>query len=537
MAKNVERRAPLPGYTEGALQARMKKWDKKPYKGRYTMDHTVLVSTTIAYIEGHIRTGVDFTALQRQTGFSYRAIRRIFGAVAGVPLSRYIMARRVAYAAGRVSGSAQSLTAIAYDFGFESYDTFTRAFRRITGQTPSAFRKAGVACGRRRICMGVFGPALPAPVGHGAPASLLMEENNMDKMIKNTGSCVLYGVPKVYYNRNFECTPFPMCLQAVLEYMGQQVPYAYLMAASGAAFRLRWSTAGWDLGQVDIRNTYANPRLAFAKAFEAAGRSFTMLEREAADEAAMTRLVCAELNAGRPVIALGVIGPPEACIITGYRENGKTLLGWNLFQENMEFAQGLETEPSGYFVKKGWWENTKCVMAVGGQHCPQTQLADILKNALALMRETTLTTREGTVYHTGQAGYTAWAAALRSDPGFAPGALLPALAERLMCQGDAEVMVGEGRSFAAGWMEWVAAQLPAAAAECMACAKALKAVGGCVHKMGLLRGNTMQNAENVQKFAEKEVREKTAQLVLAAAAHEAEAAGWMEKIIEIITAG
>ena len=32
---------------------------------------------------------------------------------------------------------------------------------------------------------------------------------------------------------------------------------------------------------------------------------------------------------GRPVIAHGVIGPPEECIIAGYDEGGDVSVGWN----------------------------------------------------------------------------------------------------------------------------------------------------------------------------------------------------------------
>ena len=45
----------------------------------------------------------------------------------------------------------------------------------------------------------------------------------------------------------------------------------------------------------------------------------------------------AKIDSGFPCIALGIIGPPEACIITGYRNNGDVLLGWNFFQDNPEY--------------------------------------------------------------------------------------------------------------------------------------------------------------------------------------------------------
>ena len=40
-----------------------------------------------------------------------------------------------------------------------------------------------------------------------------------------------------------------MCLQAVLNYMGQNISYAELMAYSGAAFRQRWDTGGCEFDE------------------------------------------------------------------------------------------------------------------------------------------------------------------------------------------------------------------------------------------------------------------------------------------------
>jgi hypothetical protein len=67
-------------------------------------------------------------------------------------------------------------------------------------------------------------------------------EEDMDekKIGREAGSCVLYGVRKVQYCFE-ECTPFPAALRSCLNYLGQEIRYPYLMAATGAAFRLRWN--------------------------------------------------------------------------------------------------------------------------------------------------------------------------------------------------------------------------------------------------------------------------------------------------------
>ena len=42
------------------------------------------------------------------------------------------------------------------------------------------------------------------------------------------------------------------------------------------------------------------------------------------------------IDGGHPVIGFGVVGPPEACIITGYDDGGEVLIGWSLFQEHLD---------------------------------------------------------------------------------------------------------------------------------------------------------------------------------------------------------
>ena len=69
-------------------------------------------------------------------------------------------------------------------------------------------------------------------------------------------------------------------------------------------------------------------------------------------------------QARRPVIVFGVVGPPEAAIITGYDAGGDVLIGWSFFQGMPEFAAGLAFEPSGTFRKRDWFEHTESLVII-----------------------------------------------------------------------------------------------------------------------------------------------------------------------------
>ena len=197
------------------------------------MDYSLEICSIVAFIEQRIKKEISFQELERAVGFSYRHIRKIFKEKTKVSLSRFIISRRIANIAFEIVHSGKSMTEISFEYGFESYDTFTRAFKRETGMTPSVFKKSGILCGRRTIGMGTYGPAILSVKNPNFTLSNLTEAFEMSNLSKTSDGCVLYGVPKIYYGRQVEgdtqITPFPMCLQSVLNYMGQNIHYSYLM--------------------------------------------------------------------------------------------------------------------------------------------------------------------------------------------------------------------------------------------------------------------------------------------------------------------
>ena len=428
------------------------------------MDYYCLLQSAVSYIESRVRSEIDCGALCRSFGVSEPHFRDVFASHVGVPAGRYALSRRVAHAAFEISHTDRKISDIALDYGFDNPDTFTRAFRRETGMTPSAFRASRVPVGRVRLVAGAYGPGL-RQTGNFPVIPLATEETMTKARIeKIDDGCVLYGVQKVEF-RSEEYTPFPAALRSCLNYMGQEIRYAYLMAATGAAFRLRWNPTCWDPGNVDIMNVFADPEEAFVRGFRAAGRSFSFMRRDAGTtKEDFIKFIRAEIDEGRPVIALGIIGPPEACIITGYRDGGNTLLGWNFFQDFPEFGGGGEKDESGYFVTDSWWENpsTRMLMSIGEECAEPPDASEILRKGLDLLERETIEHPNGCVHRGGQAAYRAWAASLSDDAGFPSGMPLPQLFERLMCVIDAITMVHEGRGCAAVWMREVASALDGA---------------------------------------------------------------------------
>jgi AraC family transcriptional regulator len=105
----------------------------------------------ISYIENRLKSDIDYSRLETVTGFSLQHTRDVFRSCTRMPLARYINCRKVSNAAFDIVHTDKSILDIALDYGFESYDTFTRAFRRVTGITPREFRKEGYQVGRTML--------------------------------------------------------------------------------------------------------------------------------------------------------------------------------------------------------------------------------------------------------------------------------------------------------------------------------------------------------------------------------------------------
>lgn len=484
------------------------------------MDYTIDICSLAARIEENIKREIDYGELEKTVDYSYHHIRDFFKQITNISLSRYILARKIANAAFEIRHTEKNITEIALEYEFSDVGTFARAFKRHTDMTPSEFKRSVHLCGRRIICPGVYAPVI---LNHDNPIFTLQhikEVNEMSEMKKTVDSCVLYGVPKVYWGRQIDGeeqnSPFPMCLQSVLNYMGQNISYTEVMAYSGAAFRQRWDSAGWNVAAIDIRFTYKHHLQAFELAFKGAGRKVTISENseriKSIKKEEATALIKSELDCGRPVIALGVVGPPEACIVTGYRNNGETLLGWSLFQD---FWGDCEIDESGYFIKDNWWETTETIMSVGEEIGHQTSDKEVLENGLMLMMTEKMPTYGGDdIFYGGQAAYEAWAQAIEAENLDSEDANWG--------QSDQEKMLGNDRKYAAAYMNLMAERYPHLAKEFMLCGELLKSVADCALPIQKLR-----EEQDMSQL----VREQMAVLIRQAAAKEKEACAVLQEII------
>jgi len=78
--------------------------------------------------------------LARVSGVSEAHFARSFKQAFGVPPHRYLLTRRIERATALLRDTDLSITAIAFETGWESLGTFGRTFHDVTGESPSAVR-------------------------------------------------------------------------------------------------------------------------------------------------------------------------------------------------------------------------------------------------------------------------------------------------------------------------------------------------------------------------------------------------------------
>ncbi|QOR67146.1 AraC family transcriptional regulator [Cytobacillus suaedae] len=107
------------------------------------MDLLKNLNDAMKYIEEHLTDDIDFKKVARIAYCSEYHFKRMFSFLAGISLSEYIRRRRLSLAAFELKNSNVKIIDVAIKYGYNSPDSFTRAFQILHGVTPSEARNNG----------------------------------------------------------------------------------------------------------------------------------------------------------------------------------------------------------------------------------------------------------------------------------------------------------------------------------------------------------------------------------------------------------
>ncbi|MBM7868494.1 helix-turn-helix domain-containing protein [Heliobacterium gestii] len=108
------------------------------------MDALKQVNLAMKYIEANLAGEIDFSQVARLACCSEYHFKRMFSFLSGYSLSEYIRRRRLALAASELQNSNVKVIDLAVKYGYDSPDSFTRAFQALHGVNPTEARKRDV---------------------------------------------------------------------------------------------------------------------------------------------------------------------------------------------------------------------------------------------------------------------------------------------------------------------------------------------------------------------------------------------------------
>lgn len=109
------------------------------------MDWVTSIHQAIRYIEEHLREELTIREIAQQAALSPFYFQKGFAMLCGMTVGDYIRQRRLSAAGLEVLTTDRKIIDIALEFGYDSPDSFTKAFARFHGLTPAALRKSGGA--------------------------------------------------------------------------------------------------------------------------------------------------------------------------------------------------------------------------------------------------------------------------------------------------------------------------------------------------------------------------------------------------------
>lgn len=107
------------------------------------MDWVIGLQKAIDYIEDHLTETIDYDVAAAQSFSSSYHFQRVFSILCGFTLGEYIRSRRLSLAGMELATSDAKVIDVALKYGYESPDSFAKAFQKFHGILPSQARSSG----------------------------------------------------------------------------------------------------------------------------------------------------------------------------------------------------------------------------------------------------------------------------------------------------------------------------------------------------------------------------------------------------------
>lgn len=283
------------------------------------------IQEAIDYIEAHLLEDISVEDIGDSIHYAPPSFQHLFSAITGYSVMEYVRFRRLSCAADDMAEGRENVTELAYKYGYDTVEAFSKAFKRLFGCPPSRFS----------------GPVRFAPL------SVQFRLSGGFCMRKN----FIPGLARVDWSDKERQNEFVNSVVSALNAVGGRWSYDYVCAVSGSSFRTSFSMPSsepWNHGNYHVIHT---PPI-IGHTFRMLG--YRMVQHVRGDYERDRAMIMESIDRGMPVITLeGVINCSDACVISGYDQDGEVLLGYNPFM-HVEEDHKEAPDDTGYFRKSGW---------------------------------------------------------------------------------------------------------------------------------------------------------------------------------------
>ena len=352
------------------------------------------IQKAISFIENNLleKIAVDDVAKHIHSSADY--FQRVFNIVTGISISDYIRNRRLTLAGDELANTQVKVIDVCAKFGYESPESFTKAFARFHGVTPTAAKAA-------------------ATLNHFEPLSI-------EIFIKGgfgTNRRIIPNIPEIGYDGNE--TDFVINLfNAVFNIAGTKIDRSEIAVYSGMANRFVWIDGNWVGSRgceclESINETPFEAELRLLKSFGWAAK-YVSIHRDIngdklnVDDEQLKRDIVETIDNGYPVPARYKNYQRYSAII-GYEDAGdKIVCKQAVDAAEDESGQG-EHKAAETVVRENWQDSIFEYIILKDKLEPRTERERILE---LFKQITTLAWRTDKIQGKISVGFAAWEAYL-----------------------------------------------------------------------------------------------------------------------------
>jgi AraC-like DNA-binding protein len=299
------------------------------------------MQSAIGFIEDRLTEELSFEEIARSANSSNANFQRIFCIVTGMTVGDYIRSRRLSLAGKDLAETGAKVIDTALKYGFETAESFTKAFTRFHRVTPSVAK-------HQKSALKYFA-ALTINVD--VRGGFTMQR----KLIPN--------VPEIPYDGN-NAAFFITLLEATLIGLGEDCDKVKLTALSGEGNRFCWTDGAWVFGNEVTESINETPFETENRVLTAIGwnAKYITVQRSTdgrlmnTDSVQIRQDVISAIDRGFPVLIRYVEHADcDLNVFFGYEDNGEKIIGYNY---NNGYEAGV-SQPSDVSVPVSWdhWEN------------------------------------------------------------------------------------------------------------------------------------------------------------------------------------